>query len=226
MENEILDKELLGFKLRQARVKAGYEKAEDFANALEQRVGYSVSRQTIYNIESGKQEPKLSLYLAMRRLLFPDERAASQDEMINDCLTPRWRMPLSVLETIQQDLDAQTGPSNSDLDSLAASYSDTINALTSATVTVLENNIDFSNALKTAQKPFASLTAPAAKMISQSVSQGFAPIFQSDMAATLASANGASGIKQTRADSHDDESAISGQSTDDASDSEGKATRS
>ncbi|MBQ9069033.1 MAG: hypothetical protein IJ131_08240 [Eggerthellaceae bacterium] len=60
-----LDKGLFGHFVRTARTEAGYEKAEDFAKAISDKTGYAVSKQTIYSIESGKQEPKISLYLAM-----------------------------------------------------------------------------------------------------------------------------------------------------------------
>lgn len=99
----ILDTELLGFNLRRARQKAGYEKAEDLVEALANRLNYSVSKQTIYNVESGKQEPKLSLYLALMRLLHPDE-FPMVDSIVVDALPPRWRVPLLVAE----ELDAQS----------------------------------------------------------------------------------------------------------------------
>lgn len=105
----ILDTELLGFNLRRARQKAGYEKAEDLVEALANRLNYSVSKQTIYNVESGKQEPKLSLYLALMRLLHPDE-FPMVDSFVVDALPPRWRVPLLVAE----DLDAQSKQNESD----------------------------------------------------------------------------------------------------------------
>lgn len=224
MENDIFDKELLGFKLRQARIKAGYEKAEDFASALEQRVGYSVSRQTIYNIESGKQEPRLSLYLAMRRLLYPDEIPAT-DAMLNDCLPPRWRMPLSVMEEMQQGMNAQIDAEDSVLDSLAASYSDTVNALATTTIAALANSTDLSHALESVQKTLATLTAPASKLISQSVSQSFGTVLQSGLAPSLESLNSAKWSKQTLPNTDSFNSTISDQPADRAPDSEGKAAR-
>lgn len=105
----ILDTELLGFNLRRARQKAGYEKAEDLVEALANRLNYSVSKQTIYNVESGKQEPKLSLYLALMRLLHPDD-FPMVDPFVVDALPPRWRVPLLVAEK----LDVQSKQNESD----------------------------------------------------------------------------------------------------------------
>ena len=78
-----LDLKKLGFFLRRARQEAGYEKAEDFAAAVTNRTGYEVTKQIIYNIESGKQEPKLTLFLAMMRVLHPGR---------GDCLWPIMRL--------------------------------------------------------------------------------------------------------------------------------------
>ena len=100
--NSILDTELLGFYIRRERIDAGYQKAEDFAEALTKQVGYPVSKQTIYNVESGKQEPKLSLYLAMMRLLNPDDVLVI-DPMVKDSLPQRWKLPLNALESLPDD---------------------------------------------------------------------------------------------------------------------------
>jgi DNA-binding XRE family transcriptional regulator len=93
-DHAILDTELLGFYIRRERIAAGYEKAEDFAEAITQQTGLAMSRQTMYNIESGKQEPRLSQYLAIMRVLRPDKLLAV-DDILQDTLTPRWHIPLN-----------------------------------------------------------------------------------------------------------------------------------
>ncbi|MFR0558358.1 hypothetical protein PSRA_0103 [Pseudoscardovia radai] len=107
MGKNIIDIQTLGYRIRQARTEAGYATAEDFANAITEQTGVPVSKQTIYNIESGKQEPRLTLYLAMLRLLHPDEQLPI-DEMLRSTLPPRWRIPLNAAQAIEalQDADA------------------------------------------------------------------------------------------------------------------------
>ena len=88
------DKELFGSRLRRARIKAGYETAEEFAQALSSELGYAVSRQTLYNIESGKQEPKVGLYFAMVRLLEPDQPL--RDESLAAAALPHdWKLSIN-----------------------------------------------------------------------------------------------------------------------------------
>ena len=100
---EVLDAGLLGYYIRAARIESGYDKAEDFAEAISKRTGYKVSKQTIYNIESGNQEPKLSLYLAIMRVLRADE-APVIDQIVLKSLPPAWRLSLAVEESIRSQV--------------------------------------------------------------------------------------------------------------------------
>ncbi|MDD6373098.1 MAG: hypothetical protein PUF97_01175 [Bifidobacteriaceae bacterium] len=115
MGKNIIDIQTLGYRIRQARAEAGYATAEDFANAITEQTGVPVSKQTIYNIESGKQEPRLTLYLAILRLLHPDEQLPI-DEMLRSTLPPRWRIPLNAAQAIEalQDADASEAEDGAD----------------------------------------------------------------------------------------------------------------
>lgn len=120
MEKDIIDTGLLGYQIREARTKAGYATAEDFAAAITEATGVPVSKQTLYNIESGKQEPRLTLYLAILRLLNPDE-TLPVDDMLRASLPARWRIPLSVARGIDEENTAGDNDDNENTDGTADS---------------------------------------------------------------------------------------------------------
>lgn len=68
-----IDTGLLGALIRHERQSQGYTTAEEFAAAITTMTGYKVSKETIYKVESGKQEPKLSLFIAIKFLLFTSD---------------------------------------------------------------------------------------------------------------------------------------------------------
>ena len=148
--DEIFNKEVFGAQLRQARIKAGYEKAEDFAEALSTKVGYQVSRQTIYNIESGKQEPKLSLYLAMERLLEPS-RSLKPDRLVATALPKDWQLPLDAANNIFATLSPSllNEATKQRFAALATQIADTVNTSVISglqpVITELVERIDFSS---------------------------------------------------------------------------------
>lgn len=92
---DVIDKKELGHRLRKARLEAGYPTAEEFVKALKDKTGVSVSKQTVYNIESGKQEPKLSVYLAMQRLTHPGKELTVDDEL-RAALPATWKISLDM----------------------------------------------------------------------------------------------------------------------------------
>lgn len=96
-----IDLGLLGALIRHARSEAGFKTAEVFADAITAVVGYPVSKETIYKIESGKQEPKLSLYLAIKRALYPYTNPKF-DKILEVSVCDDWRYPLS--EVASNDL--------------------------------------------------------------------------------------------------------------------------
>lgn len=128
--NGVLDKGLFGHFIRSARTEAGYEKAEDFAQAISEKTGYPVSKQTIYSIESGKQEPKISLYLAMMRVLRPNE-SPKVDRVVLDSIPPRWRLPMAVEEDIVAASD-----NDENIDTMTQTYSDMYEGLADSVAAV------------------------------------------------------------------------------------------
>lgn len=91
-ENAI-DPGLFGALLRHERQEQGYSTAEEFAAAITEMTGYSVSKETIYKIESGKQEPKLSLFMAIKFLLFPNEKPSLGGDF-DVSLPSYWQHPI------------------------------------------------------------------------------------------------------------------------------------
>ena len=65
MKEACIDKKKLGGFLRAIRRGAQYENTESFAAALEDKAGYITSKDTIYRIESGRQEPTVSYLCAV-----------------------------------------------------------------------------------------------------------------------------------------------------------------
>lgn len=105
----ILNTETLGTSLRIARIEAGYQRAMDLAEAITELTGYKVAESTIYKIENGLQEPKLSLYLAMMRVLFPDD-GIEISGIIRKALPDLWDKPLNKEEkkwTLSFELDEE-----------------------------------------------------------------------------------------------------------------------
>lgn len=88
-----IDPGLFGALLRHERQEQGYSTAEEFAAAITEMTGYGVSKETIYKIESGKQEPKLSLFMAIKFLLFPNEKPSLGDPF-DVSLPSYWRHPI------------------------------------------------------------------------------------------------------------------------------------
>lgn len=99
--NGPIDLGLLGALIRHARVEVGFKTAEDFAAAITEAGGYPVSKETIYKIEGGKQEPKLGLYLAMRRVLHPYEEPL-YDKLMGPAIGTDWKYCL--FESVPKEL--------------------------------------------------------------------------------------------------------------------------
>ncbi|EEA90689.1 helix-turn-helix domain-containing protein [Collinsella stercoris] len=71
-DREIIDFGLLGALIRHKRQQAGFRRAEDLAAVITELVGYPVSKETLYKVESGRQKPSLELYVSIMRALEPD----------------------------------------------------------------------------------------------------------------------------------------------------------
>ena len=84
----IYDLKLFGTLLRHYREEAGFKKPEDFADAIYELTDYEVSKETLYRIEKGISEPKMSLYFAMGLTLFGEMEL----QKITDICNPkRWK---------------------------------------------------------------------------------------------------------------------------------------
>lgn len=68
-----LDKKQLGRLMRSARIKAGYDSAQELVNALEEKTGFVTSNEIIYKIERGERAPQLDLWAAIQQTIYLDE---------------------------------------------------------------------------------------------------------------------------------------------------------
>lgn len=94
------DQQLFGTLLRHYRTKAGYKRPEDFAEAITKVMGYEVSKETIYRIEKGTSEPKMSLYFAIDIVLFGGQDA---DPIRKICDPGRWAVLIDDWENSARD---------------------------------------------------------------------------------------------------------------------------
>lgn len=67
---QTFDSELFGLLMRKARRDAGYSTVEAFIEAVRERAGLSISKDTWYKIESGKSKPTLEHILAVNITLY------------------------------------------------------------------------------------------------------------------------------------------------------------
>ena len=70
---DVIDMAVLGALMRRRREQIGIRRGADFINILKKYTGADISLQTLYGIEQGKVEPRLSVFLAMMRVLFHDQ---------------------------------------------------------------------------------------------------------------------------------------------------------
>lgn len=102
-EKEVIDWSLFGAVLRHMRIEAGFKTAEEFAEVITKSTNYPVSKETIYKIEGGRQEPKLGLYLAIKRALSPYIEP-EYDKALKISVCNDWQYPLSdVLSDVRFD---------------------------------------------------------------------------------------------------------------------------
>lgn len=94
VEKEVIDWSLFGAVIRHMRVETGFKTAEEFAEAITKSTNYPVSKETIYKIEGGRQEPKLGLYLAIKRTLTPYAEP-EYDKALEVSVCNDWKLPLS-----------------------------------------------------------------------------------------------------------------------------------
>ena len=66
----VIDWGLYGMMVRRARTRAGYKRAADFASSVYLRTRVNISRDTLYKIEQGRQEPNGTQLAALNLSLF------------------------------------------------------------------------------------------------------------------------------------------------------------
>jgi transcriptional regulator with XRE-family HTH domain len=76
-----------GALLRLARVNAGFRQGKTFVAFMEKETGCKISVDTLYRIESGDQEPPLSLFMAMNLTL---GRIALNDDITSQTMSQKW----------------------------------------------------------------------------------------------------------------------------------------
>lgn len=71
---------IYGALLKNARLKHGFRRAEDFIAEIERKTGYVVSRDVYYRLEKGAREPEISLYFAINLTLYGRHHFPKSDE--------------------------------------------------------------------------------------------------------------------------------------------------
>ena len=84
VETRLFDLELYGAKCRKRRQDLGYKTADAFAASVRRRTDASITRDILYKIEQGRQEPGASLFLALNLSLWGDPFPF---EAIGECLS-------------------------------------------------------------------------------------------------------------------------------------------
>lgn len=82
-----IDLTLYGALLKRARLNLGYRRAEDFVDAMKRATGYTVSKDIVYRMESGKKEPTINFVIAMNIMLGLPTTDFSMVEM---CMPKEW----------------------------------------------------------------------------------------------------------------------------------------
>lgn len=80
----------LGANLNSMRKEFGYRNTEEFSKALAEKAGYFVSKDTVYRIESGRQEPGISYLCAVGLALYGNIFPPSFSDMLRACACENW----------------------------------------------------------------------------------------------------------------------------------------
>lgn len=94
-KSKVIDSVLMGALIRRRRQQLGINRAEDFVALMKKYTGCDISLQTMYNIEQGRSELKLSVYLAITRVLFYDT-AHIYDKFVKLTLPEGWDEALGI----------------------------------------------------------------------------------------------------------------------------------
>lgn len=83
-----IDMELYGMLVRRARLNLGYRRGDDFVAALQYHTGVSISKDTLYRIETAKQEPSINFILAMNLM---EGKGVLDMKLIDMCVPMEWK---------------------------------------------------------------------------------------------------------------------------------------
>ncbi len=67
---EVIDWNVYGALVRNARMKSGFKRIEAFVNALWFRTRVKVGKDTLYKVEAGKQAPSVEVFFGINLVLF------------------------------------------------------------------------------------------------------------------------------------------------------------
>lgn len=94
MSKTLVDLEILGRRLRAARIAAGYDSVKDVAAALEDQLGVVIPDRTVYAIERGEQMPSLAQFVALGYVYNPPGGDAFFSPAFDERILVRWKQAL------------------------------------------------------------------------------------------------------------------------------------
>lgn len=83
----VFDWSMYGALVRNARMRLGYRRAEDFSKSIYRRTRGVVSRDTLYKIEQGRQKPDAEQFMALNMALSGNPFYPGITEK---CMSPEW----------------------------------------------------------------------------------------------------------------------------------------
>ena len=87
-----ISKTAFGEHLRALRKQAGFRNTESFAEAMTEIAGYHVSKETVYRIESGKQEASISFVCAASIALHGKILSFPIDRLLRASACEEWQL--------------------------------------------------------------------------------------------------------------------------------------
>lgn len=70
--HNVIDKVILGRRLRALRILSGFDRATELTAILRSKYGIDISDRTVYAIERGEQMPHIDFYIAALDLMKPE----------------------------------------------------------------------------------------------------------------------------------------------------------
>lgn len=91
-----IDPKRLGMFFGQLRKQFGYKNTEEFASALAEKAGYHVSKDTVYRVESGRQEASVSYMCAVGMATFGSAFPYSFRDVLLSSACDSWQATMRV----------------------------------------------------------------------------------------------------------------------------------